>query len=73
MADSYLGRVFGAFGTTNAVTLILGSLLAGGLADTVGVSTLLFAAALYSVAGLIALAGLGKKPPIQPKFQSGAE
>ncbi len=57
-ADRYLGRVFGALGTVTAITLIIGSLIGGGLADTLGIPALLYvSAALYLAAGLIAVAG----------------
>lgn len=54
--DRYLGRAFGAFATTNAMTLLVGTLLAGASADLVGVVPLLNASAtLYAGAGVIAL------------------
>lgn len=57
--DRYLGRVFATFSTTNAVMLTLGSLGAGALAETVGMSPLLLAAAaLYSLAGVVALVAI---------------
>jgi MFS family permease len=56
VADRYLGRAFGAFNTTNALTLLLGTLLAGALADFAGVPSLLYmSAVLYSAAGALAL------------------
>lgn len=54
--DGYLGRAFGAFTTTNALTLLLGTLLAGALADLAGVIPLLNLSALfYAAAGCLAL------------------
>lgn len=54
--DRYLGRAFGEFNTTNAVTLLLGTVVAGALADLVGIVPLLNSSAiLYSCAGLLAL------------------
>jgi predicted MFS family arabinose efflux permease len=54
--DRYLGRAFGAFNTANAVTLLLGSLFAGALADLAGIVPLLNSSALlYCGAGLLAL------------------
>ena len=54
--DRYLGRAFGAFATTNALTLLVGTLLAGALAEVAGIVPLLNASAvLYSGAGLLAL------------------
>lgn len=59
VANQFLGRAYGVFGTITAVTLILGSLLAGALADRIGVPALLAGAALcYAVAGLWALVGV---------------
>jgi len=59
VADRYLGRTYGVLGTITAVTLIIGSLLAGALADSIGVPALLYGAALcYAVAGLCALLGI---------------
>lgn len=54
--DRYLGRAFGAFATTNAMTLLVGTLSAGALADLAGIVPLLNSSALlYSGAGLLAL------------------
>jgi predicted MFS family arabinose efflux permease len=58
-ADAYRGRVFGAFGTTNAVALVVGTGLASLLGDIVGVVPLLNgSAALYVGAGLVATLAL---------------
>jgi predicted MFS family arabinose efflux permease len=54
--DEYRGRVFGAYGTTSALTLLCGVGLASALGDVVGVVPLLDAtAALYCLAGVLAL------------------
>lgn len=54
--DRYLGRAFGAFATTNALTLLVGTLLAGASADLVGIVPLLNSSALlYASAGVLAL------------------
>jgi predicted MFS family arabinose efflux permease len=54
--DQLLGRVFGALGTTMAVTMLIGSLAGGALAQVVGVVPLLnVAAVLYTLAGVLAL------------------
>ena len=59
--DQLLGRVFGALGTTMAVTMLIGSLAGGALAQVVGVVPLLnVAAVLYTVAGLLALVLLSR-------------
>lgn len=59
--DQLLGRVFGALGTTMAVTMLIGSLAGGWLAQVVGIVPLLnVAAVLYTVAGLLALVLLGR-------------
>lgn len=60
--DRYLGRAFGAFATTNSLTLLLGTLSAGALADVAGIVPLLNSSAiLYSSAGLLALSLLAPK------------
>lgn len=57
IADNYLGRVYGTLGTITAATLILGSILAGTLADIVGINALFYAAAAcYATAGLTMIA-----------------
>lgn len=61
--ESYLGRVFGALGTTSALTMLVGSLLGGWLAEIIGVLPVLNAsAALYGVAGLLGLILLRSGP-----------
>lgn len=66
IADAYLGRAYGVLGTITALAMIIGSLLAGGLAETLGVPPLLYgAAACYVAAALIALLG-----PTHQKRQS---
>ncbi len=53
-ADEFRGRVFGAFGTTTTLLMFVGSGLAGLLADQIGASPLLNAAALiYILAGVV--------------------
>lgn len=53
-ADEFRGRVFGAFGTTTTLLMFVGSGLAGLLADYLGATSLLNAAALiYVVAGVL--------------------
>jgi predicted MFS family arabinose efflux permease len=52
--DDYLGRVFGAFGTTNTLLMLVGSVMAGALADQLGATILMFAAAvIYMLAGVV--------------------
>ncbi len=54
--DEYRGRVFGAYGTTNALMLLAGRGLGSFLGDIVGVVPLLnVSGVLYSLAGLLAL------------------
>ncbi|MBO0812616.1 MAG: MFS transporter [Microlunatus sp.] len=63
VADDCLGRVYGTLGTITAATLILGSILAGTLADVVGINTLFCAAAgCYATAGLIMIVRSGRRP-----------
>ena len=54
--DEYRGRVFGAYGTTASLTLLVGSGLASALGEAVGIVPLLNASALlYVAAGVVAL------------------
>ncbi len=53
--DEYRGRVFGASGTTASLLMLISSALAGGSADIVGASMLVFVAAIISIlSGLMA-------------------
>lgn len=59
--ESYRGRIFGAYGTTSTVLMFVGAGLAGFMADTVGTSTLMAAAAMiYVLAGVVAWTLLSK-------------
>jgi MFS family permease len=59
--DAYRGRVFGAFGTTNTLLMLIGSGLAGGLTDLLGdVILMLAAAVIYILAGVISWLTLTK-------------
>ncbi len=59
--DSYRGRIFGAYSTTSTVLIFIGSGLAGFLADSLGTSLLMSAAAMvYIAAGLLAWVTLSK-------------
>ncbi len=52
--DEYRGRVFGSFGTLSALLMVLGTFIAGGLADLVGALILMTAAALvYIFSGIL--------------------
>lgn len=54
--DELRGRVFGAYGTTNGVMLLIGTGSASALGDVVGIVALMnLAAGLYALAGGIAL------------------
>lgn len=54
--DRYRGRVFGAFGTSNALVGLVGTGVASVLGDRVGVVSLLnVSAGLYTLAGMLAL------------------
>lgn len=64
--DRYLGRVFGVFTTVSATAYAGSTLLAGVLADSLGVVPVLYAtAALYVVAGLLAFPLLREKPAVE--------
>lgn len=62
--DEYRGRVFGAYGTTNALMLLAGTGLGSLLGDAVGIVPLLNASGvLYALAGLLALGLLSGRSP----------
>lgn len=59
--ESFRGRIFGAYGTTSTVLMFVGAGLAGFMADTVGTSMLMAAAAMiYVLAGVVAWILLSK-------------
>ncbi|HET8629373.1 MAG TPA: MFS transporter [Thermomicrobiales bacterium] len=65
-ADAYLGRVFGAFGTTAALAQLVGTAAAGGLGDVLGIVPVISVqGVVYTVGGLLVLAllrGLARRP-----------
>lgn len=63
--DEFRGRVFGAWGMTNALTGLLGTGLASGLGDVVGIVPLLnVAAGVYAGAGVLALVLLKQRQAV---------
>jgi predicted MFS family arabinose efflux permease len=55
--DKYRGRVFGAYGTTSALLMLIGMAFASGVGDSLGiVNTLVIAGAIYLVSGVLGLA-----------------
>ena len=61
--DSYRGRVFGALGTTNSLTLVVGMLFAALLGSQFGAVTFLsWSGILYILSGVVALVLLRKTP-----------
>ena len=59
--DAYRGRIFGAFGTTTTLLMLIGSGLGGALTDQLGATALMSGAAIiYVMAGLLAAALLLK-------------
>ncbi len=50
----YLGRIFGAYNTTNAIAILGGQLLASALADQIGLVAMLDLAACFTIASGIA-------------------
>jgi hypothetical protein len=63
VADRYLGRVFGAFSTTNAATMTLGAGAAAVAGQALGTGNLLYvSAALYTLSGLVVLVTRPKSP-----------
>ena len=62
--DAFRGRVFGAFGTTITLLMLIGSGLGGVLADQLGASFLMTTASIiYIVAGLLAIVLLVQRTP----------
>jgi MFS family permease len=62
--DRFRGRVFGAFGTTNALLMLAGMGLAGGAGNALGIVPLLdVASGLYLLAGLVGLVFLREPAP----------
>ena len=63
VADRYLGRVFGAFSTTNAATMTLGAGAAAVAGQALGTGNLLYvAAALYTLSGIVVLVARPRSP-----------
>jgi predicted MFS family arabinose efflux permease len=62
VADEYRGRVFGAYGTTQALTVLIGMGLASALGDQVGVVPFFnLVGGLYLLAGVIILLLVGRR------------
>jgi MFS family permease len=62
IANQYLGRVFGIYGTLQGITMFLGMVLASALGDRFGVIAVLDGATLlYTLAGVIGLFLLAPK------------
>jgi MFS family permease len=60
--DHYLGRVFGAYNTTNALLVLIGQSLASALGNTLGIVPMLnISACLYFLSGVIALTLLSNR------------
>jgi MFS family permease len=64
-SDQFRGRIFGTLGTTSALASLVGMVLAGALADTIGLVLILsISAGLYILAGVLAWIMLPKNQPI---------
>jgi hypothetical protein len=62
VTDQYRGRIFGAYGTTQALMMLVGMGLASALGDSVGVVPLFaLVGGLYVLAGFIILAMVGRR------------
>lgn len=72
--DGHRGRIFGAYETSSALMLLVGSLAGGALGDYLGIVRLLESAAgLYIVAGIVAMSLLwssGKQPILEAEKPS---
>jgi MFS family permease len=74
VADQYRGRVFGAYGTTQALMMLIGMGLASALADSVGVLPLLdLVGGLYVLAGFVILAMVGHRAAPAETAELGSE
>jgi MFS family permease len=66
VSDQFRGRIFGTLGTTSALASLVGMLLAGALADLVGLVLILsISGGLYIISGLLAWMMLPKTLPSQ--------
>ncbi|MDJ0755442.1 MAG: MFS transporter [Ardenticatenaceae bacterium] len=71
--EAYRGRVFGAYGTTMMLIMLIGSGLAGALADVAGSTELMAAAAgIYIIAGALAFVLYRLQPVSQPEQELSA-
>ena len=65
-SDQFRGRIFGTLGTTSALASLVGMLLAGALADLLGLVLILcISGSLYIISGLMAWVMLPKIQPSQ--------
>jgi MFS family permease len=64
--DAYRGRVFGAFGTSSTLLMLVGSAIGGGLADLLGAQSLMGAASLLFVLAGFAAWQVFQKAHIYP-------
>jgi MFS family permease len=68
--EAYLGRIFGAFGTTTTLLMLFGSLLGGGLGDLIGIPILLNGASLCYILGGILAVFLLVRPEMKRKRET---
>lgn len=69
VADEYRGRIFGAIGTTGALFMLSGTILAGFLGDHLGVVTVLNTqGAVYVLAGVFAMVTLFNIKAVRSQF-----
>ncbi|MFZ0545650.1 MAG: MFS transporter [Candidatus Promineifilaceae bacterium] len=68
--EAYLGRIFGAFGTTTTLLMLIGSLIGGGMGDLINVSLLLSGASLCYVAGGIIAVFLLVRPEMRGEVET---
>jgi MFS family permease len=67
--EAYLGRIFGAFGTTTTLLMLFGSILGGGLGDLIGPLLLINVAGLCYVIGGILAIFLLVRPAVQQEVE----
>jgi MFS family permease len=72
--DQFRGRVFGSYGTTSALALMVGMTLAGAAGDVVGAAAMLeVAGALFFAAGVVAAVMLREQPSAEVAEQGAGQ
>jgi MFS family permease len=70
--EAYLGRIFGAFGTTTTLLMLFGSVLGGGLGDLIGAAILVNVAGFFYIIGGVLAIFLLVRPQIKKETEAAA-